>query len=177
MAHYDELYPGRFLKATTLERPITIRIIALGGEVLEGDDGEKAKGILRYRTAGPDGQPVEGELVFCKTNAILTAAVLGTSDYKAWAGHTITIANDPTVMFGRDRVGGVRVCGSPELKKALTVEVKRPRRKKVERYTLQPTDAQGRVRAAAAPSAPAQPPPDEPRPNSPEDIGFGPEAE
>lgn len=160
MSHYDELYPGRFLKATTLERPMTIRIISLGGEVLEGDDGEKAKGILRYRAPGADGKPIEGDMVFAKTNAILTAAALGTADYKAWAGRLITIANDPSVMFGREKVGGIRVCGSPELKAPMTVEVKRPRRKKVERYTLQPTDNQGRVRAPSAPpQQQAAPPP------------------
>lgn len=150
MPHFDELYPGRFLKGTTLERPITIRIVEMVGEQLEGDDGMKAKGVLKYRTAGKDGQPVNGEMVFAKTNAILTAAALGTADYKAWAGHTITIAHDPGVMFGRERVGGIRVIGSPELKGPLSVEVKRPRRKRADTYTLQPTDAQGNIRGAEA---------------------------
>ena len=78
MSHYDELYPGRFLKGTCLDKPITIRILSLGGEKLAGDDGEKAKGILRYRTAGPDGKPIEGEIVWCKTNSALAAAIFGT---------------------------------------------------------------------------------------------------
>lgn len=151
MPHYDELFPGRFLKGTTLERPITIKIVALGGEMLEGDDGEKAKGILKYRTVTGD----NGEMVFAKTNAVLTAAVLGTTDYAAWSGRLITIANDPSVMFGKERVGGIRVVGSPELVKPMVVDIKRPRRKKGDRYTLQPTDNQGRVRTSAAPQAPA----------------------
>lgn len=172
MPHYDELYPGRFTKAATLEHPITIRILSLGGEQLEGDDGVKAKGVLRYRTAGPDGKPIEGEAVWCRTNAILTAAALGTDDYKAWANRTITIKNDPTVMFGREAVGGIRVCGSPELKKQIEVKIKRPRRKNPDKYVLHPTDAQGRVRQASAP-APAQgAAPSEPAPNSPEDVGY-----
>jgi hypothetical protein len=156
MPHYDELYPGRFLKGSTLEHPITIRILSLGGEVLEGDDGEKAKGVLKYRTAGPNG-PVNGEIVWAKTNAILTAKALGTDDYTAWAGHTITIANDPSIMFGKEKVGGIRVVGSPELKLTLIVDVKRPRRKKPERYTLRPTDAQGRVRQGTGPTPPEEP--------------------
>src|SRR5687767_9934145 len=121
--HYDELYPGRFLKGTTLPHPITIRIVSLGGETLEGDDGEKAKGILRYRTAGPNGKPIEGEIVWCKTNAILTAAIFATPDYAAWSGRLLTIGHDPSVTFGKERIGGIRVVGSPELDKVKTVDI------------------------------------------------------
>ncbi len=151
MPHYDELYPGRFLKGTTLEGPTVIRILSMGGEVLEGEKGNENKGILRYRTAGRDGRPVEGEIVWCKTNAILTSHILG-SDYAAWAGRCITIHYDPTVKLGREQVGGIRVFGSPELKEPKTVEIKRPRRK-AERWRLVPTDGKGREKGATT-SAP-----------------------
>jgi hypothetical protein len=142
MADLDELYPGRFLKARTLERPMTIRIVSVTGEPLKGDDDkEQLKGVLKYRTA--DGF---GEAVWCRTNALLTAAVIGTRDYSTWPGHYITIHFDPTVRFGNDTPGGIRVFGSPELKKAIAVEIKRPRRRTPEKYTLQPTDKDGRVR-------------------------------
>jgi hypothetical protein len=155
MPDLDELYPGRFLKGKTLERPITIRIVSVGGEPLEGDDGAKVKGVLKYRTKGPDGKPVVGEIIWNKTNALLAAAVFGTRDYTAWVGHTLTIRHDPGVMLAGEKVGGIRVVGSPELQRMVTVDIKRPRRKKPERYTLHPTDAQGRVRAtkSATPSA------------------------
>jgi hypothetical protein len=146
MAHYDSLYPGRFTRATTIEQPTTIRIVSLSGEALEGDDGAKAKGVLSYKTADANGNVITGEIIWCRTNAILTAAALGTNDYTAWAGRLITIANDPSVMFGRDRVGGIRVFGSPDLKTKLKVDIKRPRRKTPDRFELQPTDMQGRVR-------------------------------
>lgn len=161
--HYDELWPGRFRKGTTLAQPMTIRIVSLGGEQLEGDDGVKSKGVLRYRAKGADGGVVEEEIVFCKTNAILTAAILGTPDYTEWPGHLITIHFDPSVAIGKDRVGGIRVFGSPELKKTIKVDVKRPRRKKPETYVLQPTDNAGRVRqAATSTSTPSTPPPMDP---------------
>lgn len=164
MPSYETLYPGRFLRGATLEHPITIRILSLGGEVLEGDDGEKSKGILKYRAAGN----VTGEIVLAKTNAILIAKMLGTDDFTAWAGHTITIANDPNVMFGKERVGGIRVCGSPELTRTIVVNVKRPRRKNPERYTLRPTDKDGRVRQDTAPAPAEEPPPpaDAPEPGT-----------
>lgn len=31
------------------------------------------------------------------------------ADAKQWVGHRVTLYNDPDVMFGKDRVGGVRV--------------------------------------------------------------------
>ena len=147
--HYDELYPGRFLKATTLTAPRTIRILSLGGELLPGDDGEKSKGILKYRD-----ELGVGEIVWCKTNAALTARALGTDDYTQWANRLITIANDPSVMFGGERVGGIRVCGSPELKAEKRVEIKRPRRKKPDTFLLYPTDGKGNRKGAATKPAP-----------------------
>lgn len=150
MADLDELYPGRFLKGRTLEAPITIRIVSMVGEELEGEKGVKLKGILRYRTRGEDGVVVEAEMVCNKTNALLAAAVFGTRDYTLWAGHLITIGFDPTVRLGAETPGGIRVMGSPELKAPLRVEIKRPRRSKVEVYMLHPTDAQGRKREQRA---------------------------
>ena len=149
MPHYDELYPSRFTKGTQLPGPLTVRIVALGGEELEGEDGTKSKAVLRYRAPGPDGTPVEGEMVWAKTNSRLAAAIFGTDDYRAWVGHTITVKHDPDVDMGGERVGGIRVCGSPELKKTITVKIKRPRRKKVEVYVLHPTEANGRTKGAA----------------------------
>lgn len=151
MPHFDELYPGRFLKGTTLAGPMTIRITSMGGEKLEGDDGMKAKGILKYQSKnGP------GEIVWCKTNAILTAAILG-EDYTQWAGKLITIFHDPSVKFGPEKVGGIRVYGAPTLTANKTVSVKRPRRKTPDVFTLRPT---GKPPAKSA--APAPPPAEEP---------------
>lgn len=31
------------------------------------------------------------------------------TDAKVWVGHRVTLYNDPDVMFGRDKVGGVRI--------------------------------------------------------------------
>lgn len=148
MPHFESLYPNRFLKGATLERPLTVRIVSVDGEMLEGDTGPKAKAVLKYKTQDASGAVVGGELVLAKTNAVLIASMLG-PDYKQWAGHLITVSFDPAVMFGSERVGGIRVIGSPELTKTLVVEVKRPRRKRPEKYTLQPTDKRGAVIAPA----------------------------
>lgn len=149
MAHFEELYPGRFLKGPTLSEPRTIRIRKLVGEALEGDDGtKKPKAILKY--VGKDG---EGEMVCCKTNAMLIAQMFG-ADHTKWEGKLITLHFDPEVRFGNEKPGGIRVLGSPELTKAMTVRLKRPRRKKEDVFLLQPTGKAAQAKAESASTAP-----------------------
>ena len=146
MAHFEELYPNRFLKGVTLSTPKTIRILGFVGEMLEGEDGAKEKAVLRYRD-----KEGEGEIVWCKTNAILTSKLFG-DDYTQWAGHLVTIWYDPTVALGKEKVGGIRVYGSPEIALEMRVGIKRPRRKKEEVFILRPTG-----KAAPAGETPPQP--------------------
>jgi hypothetical protein len=169
MPDFEALYPGRFLKKHTLEAAKVIRILKLKGELLEGDDGAESKAILQYRAA--DG---EGEIVWCKTNAILTAAALGGErDHEKWSGRLLTIYMEPSVKVGGEVVGGVRVLGSPELKRIEEVKIKF-RKKAPEVYVLVPTDKQGnplapggkldraRNPAVQPKTAPATPAPEQP---------------
>ena len=138
MADYETLYPSRFMKKEALAAPKVIRITKVTATVLEGEKGAENKVVVAYKAA--DG---EGEIVWCKTNAALTAHVLGERDYDKWIGRMITIHSNPNVDLGGKKVGGIRVYGSPELAKPMTVEIKRPRRKKGETYHLIPTDKKG----------------------------------
>lgn len=138
MPDYETLYPGRFLKKESLAAPKVIRVTAINVTELEGEKGVEPKVIVKYKAA--DG---EGEIVWCKTNSALTAVALNERDYLKWAGRLLTIHNNPQVDLKGKKVGGIRVCGSPEMKEAKTVEIKRPRRKKPEVYRLVPTDNRG----------------------------------
>jgi hypothetical protein len=136
MPHFEELYPSRFLKGVTLAKPKTIRIVSFAPEALENDDGKKVpKAILKYKDRDGD-----GEMVCCKTNAALIAAMYG-PDFSTWPGKLVTLHFDQSVRFGSEKPGGIRVLGSPDLPKPLEVTIKRPRRKKPEIYLLQPTGA------------------------------------
>jgi hypothetical protein len=149
MPDWSVLYPGRFLKKEALEAPKVIRIVKLTVTELEGEKGVESKVVLSYKSA--DGA---GEMILCKSNAELISHALGTRDHEAWIGHYVTIHNNPTIDLGGKRVGGIRVWGSPEMTKVVTVEIKRPRRKKGEIYRLVPTDKQGRALDGAADGAP-----------------------
>ena len=144
MADYSVLYPKRFLDSHSLEAPRTIRILSVTGEQLEGDKGVTLKGVLKYRDASGD-----GEIVWPITNSILAAALFGAidngdasqpvRDTAKWIGRLITIYRDPEVRFGAEKVGGVRVYGSPDLTRAVTVSVQATRKRRPQSVTLYPT--------------------------------------
>lgn len=149
MPDWAVLYPGRFLEKRTLEAPKTIRIVDVVTTQLETDKGIETKVVIKYKdTAG------EGEIVWNKTNAALTSMALNERDYTKWKGRLITIMYDPTVKFGAEQLGGIRVCGSPELKRTMTVKLKRPRRKNPEIYRLLPTNMKGETVQTGEPEDP-----------------------
>src|SRR5665647_1315059 len=51
------------------------------------------------------------------------AACWGT-DAKQWVGRRVTVYNDPEVMFGRDKVGGIRISHLSHIDKARSVTIR-----------------------------------------------------
>lgn len=151
MADWELLYPGRFLNKVSLEVPKVIRIVEVTQTMLttlkKGKEVEELKVVVKYKAA--DG---EGEIPWNKTNAALTAYALDERDADKWVGHRVTVMHDPSIMFGIEKLGGIRVCGSPEMKATKRVEIKRPRRKNPEVYTLTPTDKKGAVKQPEEPA-------------------------
>lgn len=76
--------------------------------------------------------------VLCKTNAACMAAMFGDS-IEGWAGKDVSVYFDPTVRFGAEAVGGIRIDGSPQLTRVYEVRVTQQKKKVT--YTLRPTDA------------------------------------
>jgi hypothetical protein len=157
MGHFEELYPGRFLKGVTLLAPKTIRIVEVVGNVeLEGDDGAvKSKAVLRYKD-GDKHKDKPGEIVWVRTNAQLAAVALNEPDYTKWGGRLLTIHHDKTVAFGKEKKGGIRVLGSPDMTSSVEVAIKMPRRKHPLIYVLQPTGKTGPAKATGPAPKPEQ---------------------
>ena len=157
MGHFEELYPGRFLKGVTLLAPKTIRIVEVVGNVeLEGDDGAvKSKAVLRYKD-GDKHKDKPGEIVWVRTNAQLAAVALNEPDYTKWGGRLLTIHHDKTVAFGKEKKGGIRVLGSPDMTSSVEVAIKMPRRKHPLIYVLQPTGKTGTKQATGPAPTSAQ---------------------
>jgi hypothetical protein len=51
-------------------------------------------------------------------------AACWTTDAKTWVGHRVTVYNDPNVMFGRDKVGGVRISHLSHIDGPRTVKIR-----------------------------------------------------
>jgi hypothetical protein len=118
---YDQLYPGRFIKAAELlgKKPsLTMTDIDL--EELEGDDGKKTKCIITFKETAK-------KLVACKTNGLCIKAMFG-KELKEWLGKRVTIMED--VWNGEPCI---RVWGSPDIQADIDVEIALPRRRPFKR--------------------------------------------
>lgn len=133
---YDELFPGRFLKAGLIEKPVTLKIKSVELEELPQDDGKtRPRGIISF-------ERTEKQLVLNSTNGQCFKALFGRK-VQEWVGHRVTLCA-AEAAFGGKRVPAVRVYGSPELDSDITVNIELPRRKPLKhvlRSTKKPSTA------------------------------------
>jgi hypothetical protein len=142
ITNFDELYPGRFLKAGLFKcyKPtLTIKNVRL--EELVGEDGQpKQKAILSFVE-----RPMEH--VMPKTNAICLKAMFG-KDLTLWRGKRIT-------LFAGQWNGEecIRVWGSPDITEEMVVKVELPRRKafNMTMHVTKPAVANGKKPVGATP--------------------------
>lgn len=115
---FDQLYPGRFIKAgELLGRKVTLTIADVELEGLQGDDGkEKAKAVISFRES-------EKKMVTCKTNGICIKEMFGKT-ISEWVGKRITIF--PDTWNGEPCI---RIWGSPDIETDKVVQITLPRRR------------------------------------------------
>lgn len=114
---YDELYPGRFIKAPDLKgKKVTLTIADIELEDLIGDDGKKTKCIITLRESPK-------KLVACKTNGICIREMFG-KVLADWVGKRITIFEDTW-----NNEPAIRVWGSPDIAEDVEVTITLPRRR------------------------------------------------
>lgn len=122
--NYDELFPGRFLKAGLfVGKTPTFTIRDYDAEPLPQDDGrEKVRGIISFNETNL-------QLALNSTNGQCLKAMFGTT-LAAWVGKRVTLCTekdrDPS---GGGQIDAIRVLGSPDIQQDTTVEIKLPRRK------------------------------------------------
>lgn len=115
--NFDDLYPGRFLKAGNFDgKKVTLTIKDVATESLEGEDGAKLKAIVHFAET-------DRALVACKTNGLCIREMFGAS-LAGWVGKRITLY--PAEWNGEPCI---RVFGSPDIERDMRVEIKLPRRK------------------------------------------------
>ncbi|MDP3910885.1 MAG: hypothetical protein Q8Q14_10895 [Gemmatimonadales bacterium] len=158
---YDELFPGRFLKAGLFKgRDVTLTIKDVLIESLPAEKGgEEDKAILHFRESPK-------ALVLNRTNGESIKAMFGKA-VRDWLGKRVTFF--PTHdKLGRETVDAIRVRGSPDIAHVVAFELRLPKRK-ARAVTLAVTSAKpGAPAPAAATSTTTDEPPDD---LPPPDVG------
>jgi hypothetical protein len=153
LTSYGELYPGRFIRAADIGKgkPVfTIdRVVA---DDLEGDRGAERKVIVILRETPQ-------AWVMSKINGTCLKAMFG-SDVLAWHGKRVCLFSTDQLMpmptaKGDDRFC-IRVYGSPDLERDLTVEFKVPKRKPIVMTLKGPTKKPAGVAQEPAPAEGAE---------------------
>jgi len=114
---WDELYPGRFLKASDFKgKQVTLKISGIRLEELIGDKGAQIKGIISF-------DKTEKQLALNKTNGICLKEMFG-KKVQEWVGKRVTLF--PTVWNGED---AIRIYGSPEIEADKEITISLPRKR------------------------------------------------
>lgn len=114
---WDELYPGRFIKASDFKgKKPTLTIAEVEIKELIGDKGPQIKGVLRFR--GKD-----KALALNKTNGICIKSMYGRK-VQDWVGKRVTLYAAP---YEGDEA--IRVWGSPDIADDFVVDVQLPRKR------------------------------------------------
>lgn len=120
---FDQLYPGRFIKAGDVIEETDVTIGAVHMDSLRSDDGMKFKAIIAFSRTPTKAK----EMVLNKTNGFCVLGMFG-RDPRAWIGKRLTLKSE-IVQFGPEKKPGVRVVGSPDIDKPMQVEIKLPQKK------------------------------------------------
>lgn len=150
---WDELYPGRFLKAGQLgdKRP-TLTIKSVDVERLQDDKGQdKVKGVITFAE-------LPYALAMNKTNGLVLKAMFGRV-LSGWVGKRVTLYRGIVESGSKKGEPAVRIWGSPELTEDRAVTVQLPRKKpfQIVAHAVQARDAQRRPDVERHPTEGAAP--------------------
>lgn len=141
------------------KRPGTLTIREVRKTILEEEKGRtKGAPVVFF-------QEIKRGWVLCKTNASCLAAMFGEETDK-WTGKRVTLYA-AQVHFGGEKVTGIRIAGSPDIREPVSFTL-RLARKKPQRMVMKPTP-KGEVVVPEEPSeVPEEAPPSDAPP--PDDV-------
>lgn len=174
---YDELFPGRFLKAGLFKgKEVTLRIADVYQELMPdkkgtilNSEGERCKKQTIFGVETPQGRRLEQEVAINKTNAISCLLMFGKS-VPGWVGRLVTFAPRIVDAFGEEKEA-IRIVGSPELTSNLEKSARVGQSDKA--FKLKKTPMPPNVRVVEPAKAPAAAVPKEEEPEQePESDPF-----
>lgn len=167
ITHCDEMFPNQYIKAGELgDSKVTYTIKHIEAKPFEGDKGKQWKGVATF-------EEIDQQWTINKTNMLCIKAMFGAL-VPAWYGKRVVLF--PTKdRFGREIVDCIRVWGSPDIDRDITVEIKFPK-KKPAKMTMHKVVDQSQTRPSAKPlTNQEQPPAPEPVPDqTPAKFKFSP---
>jgi hypothetical protein len=115
--HFDELYPGLYLKAGEFKgKKPTLTIASVKLDELEGLTGKKVKGCVGFERTSK-------QLVLNKTNGLCLKAMFGNKPQE-WIGHKVTLYAG---TWNAEEC--IRVWGSPEVAADFELKIELPRKR------------------------------------------------
>jgi len=147
---WDQLYPGRFVKASDLKgKQVTLRISEVNLEELAGEKGPIVKGVISF-------EKTEKMLALNKTNGLCLRAMFG-KKVQDWVGKRVTLFPTEVRMPTGEMDDAIRVYGSPDIPRDLEITVSLPRKRPVQ-MTMHRTGGTGGASASSSSPAPKQEP-------------------
>jgi hypothetical protein len=130
---YREYYDSPYLTGDVLEPDgTTFTIMDKSRTAVENQKGEAEHKLVLVFTSG--------QQFLCNiTNAQYLAKMFGSPYPVDWVGKRVTLAFDPTIKFGKETVGGIRVVGSPDITEPVRFMFAANSRQKPREVVLRPT--------------------------------------
>ena len=100
----SEAFPGRYMTKDMVTTPMVLHIAKVETENVGMEDDPENKPVISFQEQGPNIKP----LACNGTNWDVIEAAYGL-DSDDWIGKAVELYHDPTVKFGKQRVGGIRV--------------------------------------------------------------------
>lgn len=119
---WDELYPGRFIKATEFKgKKPTLTISQVKIHELVGDKGPQIKGVIYF-------EQTDKQWALNKTNGICLKELFGRK-VQDWVGHRVTLYAGQWTGPSGEPEECIRVWGSPELQADKSITIALPRKR------------------------------------------------
>lgn len=97
----NEAFPSTYLSKEDVATPILAHIEDVSMATLKSDDGDERKPVMHFR------EDLKG-LILNNTNWTICEDAYG-DDTALWAGKAVELYHDPNIMYGKKRVGGIRI--------------------------------------------------------------------
>jgi hypothetical protein len=103
-----EALPSKYLSKEDFETPATCQIKEVVSEEVQGEHGMETKPVLYIDQANTAVDKARG-IIVNGTNWDSIVEITDENDSDNWGGKLVEIYHEPNVMFGRKKVGGIRV--------------------------------------------------------------------